>query len=391
MALARITIIFTLVLMALGARAEAPQDALALVTEGSKHLKAADTLGVNLEIATHLEMGGEVRDVSLTAEVLLKGQQQSAFKIKTATDGADVVSDGKQQYVYRPSVKEYQRVDAPLDREDALGMIGGEPMRRSTVWLGQYVNASLDLLLEAKGEVLGQENGQIHAKLTYPKYTVEMWLAAEAPYLPQKLVMDVSGALGPQAGGAKAVNTVTLTNWQAPAQVTPEQFAWKAPEGAREKSNRQAPGADLLGKPAPDFALSMLDGSSMKLANHKDKEVVILDFFATWCGPCRMAMPIVGEVAKEYKSKGVALYAVNCRETPEKVKTFLASQNLEVPVAMDTDGRVQSVYGADSIPRMILIGKDGTVQAVHAGFSPALGKDLREQLDTLLAGKTLLD
>lgn len=398
MPLARVLTIFLMVI-ALSARAEdaatpaAQPDALQLVGEAAKYAKGLAAVGFNIEIATHLEMGADTRDISLSAEVLLNGQQQSSFKIKTPTESADVVSNGQDQYIYRPADKTYNKIDAPLDREDALGMIGGEPMRRTTTWLGQFMNASLDLLQDATGAVVGEEDGQTHVKLTYPKYTVDLWLAKAAPNLPNKIVMDVTGALGPRAGGAKAVNTMTITNWQMAPQVTPELFAWKAPEGATEKQipSRNAPGAELLGKAAPEFSLGLLDGGNVKLADHKDKDVVLLDFFATWCGPCRMSMPVVNDVAKEYKSKGVAFYAVNCREDAEKVKKFIASQNLDLPVLLDADGRVQSVYGADSIPRMILIAKDGTVQAVHAGFSPELGKDLRAQLDTLLAGKKLLD
>ena len=86
--------------------------------------------------------------------------------------------------------------------------------------------------------------------------------------------------------------------------------------------------------------------------------------------------------AIQREGSGVAVL-LNCGEDADKVKNFLTTQNLELPVALDADQNVQTLYGATSIPRMILIGKDGTVQAVHAGFSPELGKDLREQLDTL--------
>lgn len=371
--------------------AEGP-DALKLVKDAATFAKNLPALSFDFEINTHMELGAEKRDIRLNAEVLLSGMQQSRFKVKTPSDEAVVTADGESQYVYRPQDKKFVKVDAPLDREDAVSMISGNPMRYSTVWLGQFLNDSLDLLQDARGEFLGEENGLQHIKLSYPKFTAELWLASTPAVLPQKLVMDVSAALvGTPANGANVVNTLTFSNWQIAPAATPELFAWKAPEGVTEQSSRSAPGGDLLGKAAPDFSLGMLGGGDMKLSSHKDKEVVILDFFATWCGPCRMAMPIVGQVAQAYKDKGVVLYAVNCGEEADKVKRFLEGQKLDLPVAMDTDSKVQMTYGATSIPRMVVIGKDGTVQAVHAGYSPDLGKSLSSQLDTLLAGKSLLD
>jgi thiol-disulfide isomerase/thioredoxin len=128
----------------------------------------------------------------------------------------------------------------------------------------------------------------------------------------------------------------------------------------------------------------------VKLSDHKDKDIILLDFFASWCGPCRVAMPVVHEVAEEYKDKGVKLYAVNVREPKDKIQKFLDSAELgDIPILLDSNGRVAMDYGATSIPRMILIGKDGTVQAIHAGYSPYLKQQLKENLDTLLKGEKL--
>src|SRR5690349_4238380 len=79
----------------------------------------------------------------------------------------------------------------------------------------------------------------------------------------------------------------------------------------------------LDGKPAPAFSLDLLKGGKATLADHKNKNVVILDFWATWCGPCVQAMPIVSEVAKSFADKGVVLYAVNEQEEADAVKAFL--------------------------------------------------------------------
>jgi len=389
MILLRALPLVVLLAVAIQAHGQTP-DPIKLVKDAAAYLKSLPALGFTMEIATHLEVGAEIRDMALTAEVLFGPERRSELKIKTATDAADVISDGANQTIYQPKANTFMKVKAPLDREDTLSMVAGGPMQIASVWVGRLVNDSLDLTKDAQGEYVGLENGQHHVKLSYPKMVLDIYLGGEGTPVPQRIEMDVTAALGPAQGPARAVNTVTISNLQTAPEAGAERFAWKAPEGAtEERQEARAPGSELLGKAAPDFELALLGGTNVKLSSHKDKDVVVLDFFASWCGPCRMSMPIVDEVAAEYKDKGVAIYAVNCGEDQDRVENFIASQKLSLPVLMDTKQSAQRQYGANSIPRMIVIGKDGTVQAIHAGFSPALGKELREQLDTLLSGKRL--
>ena len=158
------------------------------------------------------------------------------------------------------------------------------------------------------------------------------------------------------------------------------------PEAA--KPARPDPAA-LMGQPAPDFELDLVAGGKVKLSELKDKSVVILDFWATWCPPCRKSLPVVAEVAKSYKEKGVAFYAVNLREDVEKVKKFLEAQKLDLAAALDKDGAVAKSYLVSGIPQTVIVGKDGTVQVVHVGASPDLKERLTKDLDALLAGEKL--
>ncbi len=146
----------------------------------------------------------------------------------------------------------------------------------------------------------------------------------------------------------------------------------------------------LLAKPAPSFKLELLDGGEFDLSRQKDKKIVILVFWATWCGPCVRVMPIMEEVANEYKDKGVILIAVNLRESPQAIRSFLQEQGLHPIVALDRDGAVGNIYRAKFIPQTVIIGKDGIVQAVHVGALRNLKEILKKELDDLLAGKKLV-
>lgn len=159
---------------------------------------------------------------------------------------------------------------------------------------------------------------------------------------------------------------------------------------------------DLLGKPAPTFTLDLVGGGKLDLAAHKGKDIVVLDFWATWCPPCRISLPLVVQIMDEYKAKaarnkkdsaektGVVFYGVNQKESESDVRAFFDKMKIEFPVALDAKADVAKAYGVPGFPTSVIIGKDGTVQAVHIGVAPDLEDKLRIELDTLLAGKTLV-
>ena len=142
----------------------------------------------------------------------------------------------------------------------------------------------------------------------------------------------------------------------------------------------------LVGKPAPDFHLDMLDGSKFNLADYKNT-VLVLDFWASWCGPCLQVMPQVDKVADEFAGEGVKLVAINLEETPEQVKAALARLGLDMPVALDRNGRVAERYGASSIPQTVVIGRDGNVARLFVGASARFDEQLRTALRAVLSGE----
>jgi thiol-disulfide isomerase/thioredoxin len=141
---------------------------------------------------------------------------------------------------------------------------------------------------------------------------------------------------------------------------------------------------ELVGNPAPDFQLDSLDDGPIALAQHRDKNVVILDFWATWCGPCRQGLPIIARVATDYRDRGVVFYAVDQREAANDVRDFLTDQRLEISALLDRDGAVGNLYHVNGIPQTVIIGRDGKVREVHVGFSGDLEHRLRRELDGLL-------
>ena len=136
-----------------------------------------------------------------------------------------------------------------------------------------------------------------------------------------------------------------------------------------------------IGAPAPSFQLEDLNGQKISLEQFRGK-IVLLDFWATWCEPCRMTMPVVERLSREY-SNDMVLLAVNLMETPEAVERYVVEQGIQSRVLFDKNGEVGRIYGAESIPLQFLIDRDGVVRNVQAGFSPSMASKLRSQIEPL--------
>jgi thiol-disulfide isomerase/thioredoxin len=140
-------------------------------------------------------------------------------------------------------------------------------------------------------------------------------------------------------------------------------------------------GALETGRPAPAFKLPDINGRQLSLDQYKGK-VVLLDFWATWCGPCRMTMPVLESLQKEYPDR-LVLLAINLQEPKEAVQEYIRQQNLKSQVLLDEQGTVGSQYGADAIPMQVLIDKAGIVRDVLTGYNPRMAKRLREEITNL--------
>ena len=95
-----------------------------------------------------------------------------------------------------------------------------------------------------------------------------------------------------------------------------------------------------MGQAAPAFTTEDVDGHPIDLKKHLGKNVILLDFWATWCGPCVQAMPQVDAVAKKFADKGLVFYGVNAGEDAATIKEFFTTSKLEVPVALDTKNEI---------------------------------------------------
>jgi peroxiredoxin len=139
---------------------------------------------------------------------------------------------------------------------------------------------------------------------------------------------------------------------------------------------------ETANKPAPDLSLKTLDSQVIKLSDLKGN-VVVLDFWATWCPPCRESLPNLAKLSADASlaSRGLKVIAVNAREPPEKAKAYVDDNHLPLTVALDLDGSAEETYKVDGFPTTIVIGRDGTIQHTIVGFG---GKETEDELNAAI-------
>lgn len=140
-------------------------------------------------------------------------------------------------------------------------------------------------------------------------------------------------------------------------------------------------GVPQEGSPAPDFTLTTLDGQQLQLRDLRGR-VVLLNFWATWCGPCREEMPLFEQAQQQYGAENLVIVAVNVQESQSVVRPFVERLALTYPIAMDTRGAIARRYRVRSYPTTYFVGRDGRIEGRRVG--PYTRQILFGRLDQLL-------
>ncbi|MBL4797979.1 MAG: TlpA family protein disulfide reductase [Oleispira sp.] len=142
-----------------------------------------------------------------------------------------------------------------------------------------------------------------------------------------------------------------------------------------------------VGDKAPDFKIPRLESKGMISLKQYRGKVVYVDFWASWCGPCRQSLPALNSIRKEFRKKGFEVIAINLDEERDDAMEFLKEFPVAFPTARDTSGEVPEAYGLVGMPTAYLIDRKGYVQLVHEGFKKSDIEELKQKISTLLKQK----
>jgi peroxiredoxin len=131
--------------------------------------------------------------------------------------------------------------------------------------------------------------------------------------------------------------------------------------------------------PAPQFTLNARGGNSLSLSQYKG-QVVMLNFWASWCGPCRQEMPLLENIYKKYNKMGFTMIGVNVEPDSKAADDWLKQTPVSFPVIYDKDSTVSKAYDVSGMPSTVIIDRKGNIRVLHRGYKPG---DENEYLDSI--------
>ena len=141
--------------------------------------------------------------------------------------------------------------------------------------------------------------------------------------------------------------------------------------------------SDLTGQSAPDFVLKSSSGDNLRLSEYRG-DVVMINFWATWCGPCRQEMPLLDDLYARYNRVGFNLLGVNIDDDASRAMRMIEELGVEFPVLFDDSKEVSRLYQVEAMPVTVLVDRQGTVRHVHHGYKPGYEEKYLTEIRSLL-------
>ncbi|HUI57535.1 MAG TPA: redoxin family protein [Bryobacteraceae bacterium] len=323
-----------------------------------------------------VEMTGQT-PMKMGGEISMAFQNPGKMRMDSKMQGIDIlmVSDGEATYAYNSMFKQYVKQNAALGPEGIVGMMGVQMPDMSKI---KPVSKTLrDETIEVNGEK--HDCWVVESKID--KIEIPGVAGAQASamvltfWFDKKLGIDLqmttSMKMQMPGAGEMGMNQKMVKKTIKFDEPLPDSFfAFTPPADAKEVPTLMGstlPKGDLAGKDAVAFEIKSLDANSYSLAALKGKPV-LLDFWATWCGPCRKSIPVVEKLYQDFKAQGLVVLAIDAGEERAVVEEFLKKSPLPYPVVLSADSGIVASYQVSAFPTFIMIGRDGKIVAHEIGY-----------------------
>jgi peroxiredoxin len=137
------------------------------------------------------------------------------------------------------------------------------------------------------------------------------------------------------------------------------------------------------GAPAPNFQLNVMGGKAMGLTDLKG-QIVLMNFWGSYCGPCRKEFPILDQISRQYRGKGVTLVGINVEHDSSAAVDWLKETPVSFPILFDVDSKVSKLYGVDGMPSTVILDRKGTVRYVHRSYHAGVENEYIDQIRALM-------
>ena len=308
------------------------------------------------------------------------------FEIRAPLNQQITVSDGTTTWTYLPQYKQYTKEDgAPseaADAEDIEDDDGQDPVALARFQLiTRFQNLaqegkSIQLLPEEEIEVAGEKiRCAVLQTAEEPREVrLQQAPAVEQLWIDPKRYLVLKSVLKTKRNVRNSLVSVTETREWTRARVGQEPeatlFGFQPPRGVKLVQVLDTPfkQADWRGKAASDFTLKSLDGEDVSLSSLRGK-VVLITFWASWCGPCRKELPVLVNLESELGGRGLVLLGIN-DERGNAARNFLQNRGLTLRTLSDSRHAVHKLYGVHSIPTLLVLDRGGTVVGHYHGGVP---------------------
>jgi len=337
------------------------------------------------------------KESTVETEIYYKKPNKIYYDTKSGKVSGVAVSDGKDSYLYISSLNECVKEKAPASFSDfykktaGMGLINPSNVVLETFMIdGKLPSGGIESsVLEAREEKVGTVSCHV-ISITFPTGEKQkLWIGTKDFFLWKNSItvteeamrskLEQTGADMKSKDESKKnsriilASTETMKLVEANKGLPDSRFAFKPPEGVTivarftRKNTGGSSDVNFKGKKAPDFSLDDLDGKKVSLTGCRGN-IVILDFWDSWCKQCALDLAIMEKLHKAYGASGLVVLGVNEEEDEEQKRKYIRANSLTFKVLNDVTGEVSRAYKVEAYPRIIIIDKDGTVSADLIGL-----------------------